>query len=79
MITLWPQRAKDWALKWLTKLSPLMFRALHLVMWFAPLAALGGMATTIGKFGLSALIPLAKLMLTVYTTMALFVFVVLWR
>ena len=47
-------------------------------MWFAPLAAFGGMATTVGKFGIAALVPLAKLMLSVYITMGLFVFVVLW-
>lgn len=37
----------------------------------------GGMAYTIGKFGLHTLIPLGKLMVTVYITMALFIFVVL--
>ncbi|HTF20696.1 MAG TPA: cation:dicarboxylase symporter family transporter, partial [Chryseolinea sp.] len=33
---------------------------------------------TIGKYGLKTLVPLAKLMVTVYTTMGLFVFVVLY-
>jgi len=42
------------------------------------LAAFGGMATTIGKFGLATLWPLAKLMLSVYLTMGLFIFIVLW-
>jgi len=36
------------------------------------------MAFTIGKYGLKALFPLGKLMLTVYCTMALFIFIVLW-
>ena len=35
------------------------------------------MAFTIGKYGLSTLLPLAKLMGTVYATMFLFVFVIL--
>jgi aerobic C4-dicarboxylate transport protein len=35
------------------------------------------MAYTIGAFGLSALIPLGRLMLGVYTTMAVFIFVIL--
>jgi aerobic C4-dicarboxylate transport protein len=48
-----------------------------MVMYLAPLGALGGMAFTIGKFGIHSLVPLAKLMLTVYVTMAIFVFVVL--
>jgi len=43
-------------------------------MWLAPLGALGGMAYTVGKFGLSSLLPLAKLMAAVYATMALFIF-----
>jgi aerobic C4-dicarboxylate transport protein len=46
-------------------------------MKLAPLGAFGGMAFSIGKYGLATLIPLAKLMLTVYITMFLFVFVVL--
>ena len=61
----------------LTTLSKYVFRALHLVMYLAPLGAFGGMAYTIGEYGIDALIPLAKLMITVYTTMALFIFVVL--
>jgi aerobic C4-dicarboxylate transport protein len=59
-------------------ISRYVFKALHLVMLFAPVGAFGGMAFTIGKYGIDTLIPLAKLMVTVYTTMALFVFVVLY-
>lgn len=62
----------------LNNLSRYVFRALHLVMYFAPIGAFGGMAYTIGKYGIDTLLPLAKLMVTVYTTMALFVFVVLY-
>jgi aerobic C4-dicarboxylate transport protein len=61
----------------LTNLSHYVFRALHLVMYLAPLGAFGGMAYTIGKYGIDTLLPLAKLMVTVYITMGLFVFVVL--
>jgi aerobic C4-dicarboxylate transport protein len=46
-------------------------------MKLAPVGAFGGMSFTIGKYGLSTLIPLGKLMICVYTTMALFVFIVL--
>jgi aerobic C4-dicarboxylate transport protein len=46
-------------------------------MYLAPIGAFGGMAFAIGKFGLSTLIPLGKLMLCVYLTMALFIFLVL--
>jgi aerobic C4-dicarboxylate transport protein len=61
-----------------SKLSKWVFKGLHKVMLFAPIGAFGGMAFTIGKYGVKTLLPLMKLMLTVYTTMALFVFVVLW-
>ncbi|HRQ49286.1 MAG TPA: cation:dicarboxylase symporter family transporter, partial [Agriterribacter sp.] len=47
------------------------------VMYLAPAGALGGMAYTVGKFGIKTLIPLGKLMLTMYGTMAVFVFIVL--
>ena len=62
----------------LTVLSGYVFKALHFVMILAPLGAFGGMAYTIGKYGIDTLIPLAKLMVTVYTTMALFIFIVLF-
>jgi aerobic C4-dicarboxylate transport protein len=61
-----------------SKMSKWVFKGLHKVMLFAPIGAFGGMAFTIGKYGVKTLLPLMKLMLTVYTTMALFVFVVLW-
>lgn len=63
--------------KYLSFASKYVFKALHLVMLFAPLGALGGIAYTIGKFGIATMIPLAKLMITVYVTMALFIFIVL--
>jgi aerobic C4-dicarboxylate transport protein len=58
-------------------LSKYVFKGLHFVMLLAPIGAFGGMAFTIGKYGIDTLIPLAKLMATVYGTMALFIFVVL--
>lgn len=61
----------------LYKCSKIVFRALKFVMYLAPIGAFGGMAYTVGKFGLHTLIPLGKLMLTVYVTMALFIFVIL--
>lgn len=61
----------------LSKASKLVFGGLKYVMYLAPLGAFGGMAYTIGKFGLQTLIPLGKLMGTVYLTMALFVFIIL--
>lgn len=57
--------------------SKYIFKGLHIVMLFAPIGAFGGMAFTIGKYGIATLMPLGKLMLTVYVTMGLFIFVVL--
>lgn len=62
----------------LNTLSKYVFSALHMVMYLAPLGAFGGMAYTIGEYGIDTLVPLAKLMITVYTTMGLFIFVVLY-
>ena len=62
----------------LNRISKYVFKALHWVMFFAPLGAFGGMAFTIGKYGIKTLFPLGKLMVSVYATMAIFVFVVLY-
>ena len=71
-------RARAAIIHVLSTLSRHVFRALHLVMYLAPLGAFGGMAYTIGRYGIDTLLPLAKLMVTVYTTMGLFVFVILY-
>jgi aerobic C4-dicarboxylate transport protein len=59
------------------KIGHAMFGVVGIVMKVAPIGAFGAMSYTIGKFGIKALIPLAKLMASVYTTMFLFIFVVL--
>ncbi len=61
----------------LETVSHYVFLALKYVMYLAPLGAFGGMAFAVGKFGLQTLLPLGKLMLCVYMTMALFVFLIL--
>jgi len=53
------------------------FRIVAIVMKVAPIGAFGAMAFTVGNFGLRTLWPLARLMLDVYLTMFLFIFVVL--
>jgi len=68
---------KDKVIHWLGFASKYVFKALHWVMIFAPIGAFGGMAFTIGKYGIATLLPLGKLMVTVYATMAIFVFGVL--
>ena len=61
----------------LLKLQAVFFRIVAIVMKVAPLGAFGAMAYTIGNFGLKTLLPLGRLMLDVYLTMAVFIFVVL--
>ena len=59
----------------LDSLSHVTFEVIALITKLAPIGAFGAMAFTIGKYGLKTLLPLAKLLLCVYVTSALFVFV----
>ncbi|MDN4523137.1 C4-dicarboxylate transporter DctP [Fictibacillus fluitans] len=59
------------------KLLTVFFNVVGYIMKAAPIGAFGAMAFTIGNFGLASLLPLGKLMISVYTTMFLFVVVVL--
>lgn len=63
-------------ISYLSIASKYVFKGLHRVMLLAPIGAFGGMAFTIGKYGVAALLPLGKLMLTVYVTMAIFIFAI---
>jgi aerobic C4-dicarboxylate transport protein len=70
-------RNKEKILVFIEPLTEWVFFALKFVMLLAPLGAFGGMASTIGKYGIRTLIPLGKLMLTMYSTMAVFIILVL--
>jgi aerobic C4-dicarboxylate transport protein len=61
----------------LDQLLQVFFSITAIIMVVAPIGAFGAMAYTVGNFGARALLPLARLMLDVYVTMFLFVFVVL--
>ncbi len=61
----------------LVRFQAVFFKIVSMVMVLAPIGAFGAMAYTVGTFGLKTLVPLARLMLDVYLTMAVFVFVVL--
>lgn len=54
-----------------------LFAMIRFIMKFAPIAALGAMAFTVGKYGLSTLQPLVQLMFSFYLTCLIFIFVVL--
>lgn len=57
--------------------AQIMFYITNLIMKFAPIGVFGLIGVTISKFGLESLIPLGKLVITVFGTMAFFVIVVL--
>ena len=59
------------------QVSHVLFGIVNTVMKLAPLGAFGAMAFTIGKYGVGALVPMAKLMGSFYITCALFIFIVL--
>ncbi|GJG86511.1 C4-dicarboxylate transport protein [Gemmatimonadetes bacterium T265] len=61
----------------LGRVQELVFRVVSMVMAVAPVGAFAAMAYTVGSFGVRTLLPLGRLMLDVYATMALFVFGVL--
>ncbi|MCC2974039.1 dicarboxylate/amino acid:cation symporter [Massilia sp. IC2-476] len=63
--------------KMIEDFSHVIFGVVNIVMKAAPIGAFGAMAFTIGKYGLDALLPLAKLMGSFYLTCFLFVAVVL--
>ena len=67
----------DAVLDGMDKLGHVFFGVVNVIMRFAPIGAFGAMAFTVGKFGLGTLASLGWLLLSVYLTCALFVFVVL--
>lgn len=60
-----------------TTINKVLFNILGVVMKLSPVGAFGGMAYTMGKFGISSLLVLGKFMLTFYITVIVFIFVVL--
>lgn len=54
-----------------------MFWVTNLIMKFAPIGVFALIGVTVSKFGLKSLIPLGKLAILVYVTMAFFIIVVL--
>jgi aerobic C4-dicarboxylate transport protein len=61
----------------LDRVSHVLFGIIAIIMRFAPIGAFGAMAFTIGKYGVGTLASLGTVMLCVYLTCILFVFVVL--
>ena len=62
-------------LNFLEAATKALFFVVGLIMRAAPLGALGGVAFTVGHFGLGSLAALGRLLLALYITSALFVFI----
>jgi len=58
-------------------LSEAMFKFTNLVMYAAPLGVFGAVAYTVGHLGLGVLLPLVKLLATMYVALAFFIICVL--
>ena len=58
-------------------LAEVMFKFTNIVMWFAPLGILGAIAATVGSTGIGILSNLARLLLTLYGALAVFLLIVL--
>lgn len=57
--------------------SKMLFGAVAIVMWAAPLGAFGAIAFTVGKYGAGALMSLGNLLLCFYVICLVFIFLVL--
>ncbi len=61
----------------LEQLNQVFFSIIAVIMKAAPIGAFGAIAFTIGRYGIATLLPLMKVMLCVYITCAVFIFVLL--
>jgi len=59
-------------------LSEIMFKFTEIVMYFSPFGIGAAMAVTVGTSGLASLIPLGKLVLTLYGSLIIFIGIVLF-
>jgi proton glutamate symport protein len=76
-LALVPAASRAPVLNFFNSLTQVMFRFTNIVMYFAPFGVGGAMAYTVGRMGMSILLPLAKLLLTAYASFAVFIAAVL--
>ena len=67
-----PQQKRAPLLSVLQSLTDTMFRLTRIVMYMAPVAAGAALAYTVGSMGVATLLPLGKLLVTCYATLAVF-------
>jgi aerobic C4-dicarboxylate transport protein len=70
-------KAGEWLLNLMTSLTKVMFGIIHIIILAAPIGALGGMAFTVGSYGVGSLSNLLELIGTFYATAILFVILIL--
>jgi proton glutamate symport protein len=72
-----PEEKRKPMLAFAESLSETMFKFTNLVMYAAPLGVFGAVAYTVGHLGLGVLLPLLKLLATMYIALAFFIVCVL--
>ncbi len=70
-------RHKETMLNWTESLSEVMFKFTDIVMYLAPLAVFGAIASTVSKSGVEVLMHLMQLVGTLYVALIVFVLVIL--
>lgn len=72
-----PDETKQPLVKVLKAVAESMFKVTNMIMRYAPIGVFAMITVTVAKFGFASLIPLAKLVTTLYFAVAFFAFVVL--
>ncbi|GAB2934314.1 cation:dicarboxylase symporter family transporter [Rhodococcus aerolatus] len=70
-------RAGEPVMRGIGHVQKLVFKILSMILWLAPIGALGAIANVVGRTGVDALVQLGVLMLGFYLTCAIFIFGVL--
>jgi len=68
-----PEAKRRPMLSFAESLSETMFKFTNIVMYFAPVGVFGAVAYTVGHLGLGVLLPLLKLLATMYVALVVFV------
>jgi Na+/H+-dicarboxylate symporter len=72
-----PEQKRRPLLNFAESLSETMFKFTNIVMLAAPVGVFGAMAYTVGRMGMGVLLPLLKLLVTMYGALAVFAILVL--
>jgi len=72
-----PEKSRQPILSVAESLTQTMFRFTNIVMYYAPIGVGAAMAYTVGHMGMSVLLPLAKLLMTAWGAMLIFLLIVL--